>query len=222
MKGAWAGEIGQMQFVPTYYAELAVDYDGDGKRNLVRSVPDVLASSANLLKHHGWQAGQPWLEEVRVPKDMPWAEADLAIKHPRSQWAAFGVTKADGSPLPADGAQASLLLPMGRLGPAFLAYPNFDVYTQWNQSLVYATTAAYYAARLAGAPRMQRGSAEAPSREQVMDAQQRLQALGYDVGKVDGIIGAQTRAAVKAVQTQLGMPADSYPSPDFIAALRRM
>ena len=159
MKGAWAGEIGQTQFVPTYYADFAVDYDGDGKRNLVRSVPDVLASSANLLKHHGWQAGQPWLEEVRVPAEMPWAEADLAIKHPRSAWASFGVTKADGGALPADGMQASLLLPMGRLGPAFLAYPNFDVYTQWNQSLVYATTAAYFATRLAGAPACAQGTA---------------------------------------------------------------
>ena len=222
LKGAWAGEVGQMQFVPTYYLQLAVDYDGDGKRNLVRSVPDVLASSANLLKHHGWQAGQPWLEEVRVPDELPWQEADLAIKHPRSQWAAFGVTYADGSALPADALPASLLLPMGRLGPAFLAYENFSVYTEWNQSLVYATTAAYYATRLAGAPRVRAGSAEAPSREQIMDVQQRLQAMGYDVGKIDGIIGAGTRAAVKAVQLQLGMPADSYPSPDFIAALRRM
>jgi lytic murein transglycosylase len=222
LKGAWAGEVGQMQFVPTYYLQLAVDYDGDGKRNLVRSVPDVLASSANLLKYHGWQVGQPWLEEVRVPDELPWQEADLAIKHPRSQWSAFGVTYADGSALPADGLPASLLLPMGRLGPAFLAYENFSVYTEWNQSLVYATTAAYYATRLAGAPRVRAGSAEAPSREQIMDVQQRLQAMGYDVGKIDGIIGAGTRAAVKAVQLQLGMPADSYPSPDFIAALRRM
>ncbi len=222
MKGAWAGEVGQMQFVPTYYVDFAVDYDGDGKRNLVKSVPDVLASSANLLKHHGWQAGQPWLEEVRVPKDMPWAEADLAIKHPRTTWAGFGVTKANGSPLPNDGMQASLLLPMGRLGPAFLAYPNFDVYTQWNQSLVYATTAAYFATRLAGAPAAQKGSATAPSRAQVQEVQKRLQTLGYDVGGADGVIGAQTRAAVKDVQQKLGLPADSYPDPSFLAALQKM
>jgi lytic murein transglycosylase len=220
LRGAWAGEIGQMQFVPTYYVQLAVDYDGDGKRNLVRSVPDVLASSANLLKHHGWRAGEPWLEEVRVPAELPWAEADLAIKHPRSQWAAWGVTRSDGSPIPRDTLPVSLLLPMGRLGPAFLAYPNFDVYTQWNQSLVYATTAAYFATRLAGAPRVQAGSAQALSREQIQEVQQRLQQLGYDVGGIDGIIGAQTRAAIKTVQTQLGMPADSWPSPEFLVALR--
>jgi lytic murein transglycosylase len=222
MRGAWAGEIGQMQFVPTYYRDLAVDYDGDGKRNLVKSVPDVLASSANLLKHHGWQAGQPWLEEVRVPAEMPWVEADLAIKHPRSTWAGFGVTRADGSPLPKDKMPASLLLPMGRLGPAFLAYSNFDVYTQWNQSLVYATTAAYFATRLAGAPPARKGTAEAPSRAQVQEAQRLLQKLGYDVGGADGVIGAGTRAAVNAVQQKLGLPADSYPDPTFLAALKRM
>lgn len=222
MKGAWAGEIGQMQFVPTYYDQLAVDYDGDGRRNLVRSVPDVLASSANLLRHHGWQAGQPWLEEVRVPADLPWPEADLAIKHPRAQWADWGVTKADGGALARDNMPASLLLPMGRLGPAFLAYPNFDVYTDWNQSLVYATTAAYFATRLAGAKPVTRGHAEALSREQIMEVQQRLQQLGHDVGGTDGVIGAQTRAAVKAVQMQLGLPADSYPSPEFLAALRKI
>jgi lytic murein transglycosylase len=222
MRGAWAGEIGQTQFVPSYYFDLAVDYDGDGKRNLVKSAADVLGSSANLLKHHGWQAGQPWLEEVRVPGEMPWAEADLAIKHTRAEWAGFGVRMADGSALPTDGAKASLLLPMGRLGPAFLAYQNFDVYTQWNQSLVYATTAAYFATRLAGGKPVRKGSAEAPSREQVKEAQQLLQKLGHNVGKVDGIIGAQTRAAVKAVQQELGLPADSYPDSTFLAALRKM
>jgi lytic murein transglycosylase len=222
MKGAWAGEIGQMQFVPTEYVATAVDFDGDGKRNLVRSVPDVLASSAALLKKHGWRAGQPWLEEVRVPADMPWPEADLAIKHPRSQWAAWGVKRRDGGALPADGVQASLLLPMGRHGPAFLAYANFSVYTQWNESLVYATTAAYFATRLAGAPKVRAGSAQPPSRAEIKEVQQRLQRLGYDVGGVDGIIGAQTRAAVKAVQMQLGLPADSYPDPSFLAALRKM
>jgi len=222
MVGAWAGEVGQMQFVPTYYMALAVDYDGDGRRNLVRSVPDVLASSANLLKHHGWQAGQPWLEEVRAPANLPWPEADLTIRHPRSQWAAWGVSYAGGGALPTDNMPASLLLPMGRLGPAFLAYENFNVYTQWNQSLVYATTAAYFATRLAGAPRVTPGNAVALTRDQIMDVQQRLQALGHDVGGVDGTLGARTRAAVKAMQMQLGLPADSYPDAAFISALRQM
>jgi len=224
MVGAWAGEIGQMQFVPTDYLESAVDYDGDGRRNLVRSVPDVLASSANLLRKHGWKAGEPWLEEVRVPEDLPWDKAYLAIRLrlPRSQWAAWGVAGADGSPLPADNLPAALLLPMGRFGPAFLAYPNFDVYTEWNKSLVYTTTAAYFATRLAGAPPVQRGSAVALDTGEVKELQQHLERLGYDVGGVDGTLGVQTRAAIKQAQLGLGLPADSYPTAEFVAKLAAM
>jgi len=133
-----------------------------------------------------------------------------------------GVSYAGGGALPTDNMPASLLLPMGRLGPAFLAYENFNVYTQWNQSLVYATTAAYFATRLAGAPRVTPGNAVALTRDQIMDVQQRLQALGHDVGGVDGTLGARTRAAVKAMQMQLGLPADSYPDAAFISALRQM
>ncbi|MEJ8572299.1 lytic murein transglycosylase [Microbaculum marinum] len=220
MRGAWAGELGQTQFLPKDYWETAVDFDGDGRRNLIKSSADALASSAALLKKHGWRAGQPWLEEVKVPAGIQWDQADIAIQHPRSEWARIGVTRIDGSPLPADGLPASLLLPMGRNGPAFLAYPNFQVYLQWNQSLVYATTAAYLATRLAGAPKVSRGSAPALSRNQIIELQKALVARGYDVGKVDGIIGANTRAAVKAVQAQLGMPADSYPTPDLLQKLR--
>ncbi len=223
MKGAWAGEIGQMQFVPTEYVATAVDFDGDGKRNLVRSVPDVLASSAALLKKHGWQAGQPWLEEVRVPADMPWAEADLAIKHPRSQWAAWGVKNRDGERAArrrdAGFAAASR---WGGLGRRSSPIANFGVYTQWNESLVYATTAAYFATRLAGAPKVSAARAEAPSRAEIKEVQQRLKRLGYDVGGVDGIIGANTRAAVKAVQHE-ARPAGGFLSrPGFLAALRKM
>ena len=222
LKGAWAGEVGQMQFVPTYYLELAVDYDGDGKRNLVRSVPDVLASSANLLKHHGWQAGQPWLEEVRAPAEMNWAEADLAIKHPRSQWAAWGVTRADGRPLESDAMPASLVLPMGRFGPAFLAYDNFKVYTEWNNSLIYSLTAAYYATRLAGALPMNRGAAKIPTLnfEEIRELQRLLAKRGYDVGRIDGILGSKSRQAVRATQIKLRLPADSWPTAELLAHLR--
>jgi lytic murein transglycosylase len=158
MIGSWAGELGQTQMMPSEYYQYAVDYDGDGKRNLLRSAPDVLGSTANYLLGLGWRRGEPWLTEVRVPANMPWDQADLDIKLPRAKWAGFGVTLADGRPLPADNLPASLLLPVGRLGPAFLVYKNFDVYLQWNNSLVYSTTAAYLATRIAGAPAMHRGS----------------------------------------------------------------
>lgn len=222
MIGPWAGEMGQTQFLPKHYLEFGVDYDGDGRVNLLRSSADALASSANLLAHMGWKRGQPWLEEVDVPSRLPWDQADIAIQHPRSQWAKWGVKRRGGRGLPADGVRAALLLPMGRKGPAFLAYDNFNVYLEWNQSLIYATTAAYLATRFAGAPRVQRGSVEGESLSfrQIKELQRLLQRRGYDVGKIDGIIGSGTRAAVKDVQIKLGMPADSYPTRDLLARLR--
>jgi lytic murein transglycosylase len=224
MIGSWAGELGQTQMMPSEYLKHAVDYDGDGHRNLLRSVPDVIGSTANYLVSLGWRRGEPWLQEVDVPKELPWDQADLAIQHPRSQWAQWGVTYRGGKPLPADNLPASLLLPMGRNGPAFLAYPNFQAYLKWNSSLVYATTAAYYATRLAGAPAMDIGARNIPtlSVEQARELQQLLARQGYDVGEIDGKIGASTRTAVKEAQLKLGMPADSYPTPELLSRLRTM
>jgi hypothetical protein len=221
MVGAWAGEIGQTQFSPSAYFKYALDGDGDGRRDLIHSGPDALASSANLLAKEGWRRGEPWLSEVRLPADLPWDQADLDIKHPRSQWARWGVTSANGSPLPADAMTAALLLPMGRLGPAFLAYHNFGVFLKWNESLVYATTAAYYAARLAGAPAVHRGRGqpEALSAAQISELQRLLAKQGAAVGKIDGKLGMQTRKGVKAAQMKLGLPADSYPTAELIARL---
>jgi lytic murein transglycosylase len=222
MVGAWAGELGQTQFLPSHYFKYAVDFDGDGRRNLLTSVPDVIASSANFLVALGWQRDQPWLQEVRVPASLPWDQADLAIQHPRSKWAGWGVTQADGRALTADAMPASLLLPMGRHGPAFLGYQNFQVYLKWNQSLNYCVTAAYLATRLAGAPAMSRGSDQVPdlSMEQVKELQQLLAKRGWDVGEIDGKIGSATRASVKAAQMKFGLPADSYPTPELIERLR--
>ena len=221
MIGSWAGELGQTQMMPSEYYQYAVDYDGNGKRDLIHSVPDMLASTANYLVGLGWHRGEPWLTEVRVPAQLPWQEADLAIQLPRAKWAAYRVTLADGSPLPADNLPASLLLPMGRFGPAFLVYQNFQVYLQWNNSLVYSTTAAYLATRIAGAPPLRHGTPPAglPFAE-VKELQGLLAHAGYDVGAVDGFLGLKSRQAVKAVQVKYGLPADSYPTPDLLAHLR--
>ncbi|MGE4249879.1 MAG: lytic murein transglycosylase [Parvibaculaceae bacterium] len=224
MVGAWAGEIGQVQFLPADFLESAVDADGDGRVDLKRSIPDILMSTGSLLVNHGWQANQPWLQEVSVPEDMPWKEADIAIQHPRAQWAKWGVELASGKALKADKAQASLLLPMGRHGPAFLAYPNFTkVYLKWNESLIYSTTAAYFATRLAGAPQVSNGNGpvNALDYNQIMELQKVLTRMGYDVGKIDGKLGALSRAAVKSVQIKLGLPADSWPTPDLLNRLRK-
>lgn len=212
MRGAWAGELGQLQFLPSGYNLHGVDFDGNGQRNIIASKADALASAASLLKHYGWRAGEPWLLEVKVPKQMDWAQARLDNKLPLSTWSAEGVTRANGTALPKNGV-AALLLPMGRNGPAFLAYPNFDAYLQWNESSVYSLTAAYFATRLAGAPPLKRGNAPVAtlSLSQVKTLQTKLRSKGFRIEKIDGIIGQETMNATRKLQQQLGLPADGYP-----------
>ena len=223
MVGSWAGELGQTQFLPTHYVTYAVDYDGDGRRDLLRSAPDVIGSTANYIATGlKWRRGEPWLEEVRAPPTTPWDQADLTIQLPRSKWAQLGVTYSDGRSLPNDELPASLLLPMGRTGPAFLAYANFAAYTEWNNSLIYSTTAAYLAARIAGAPPMRRPAAavaQLPFSE-IKELQLLLVRAGFDVGKVDGVLGQQSRTAIKAMQVKYGLPADSWPTAELLARMR--
>jgi len=222
MIGNWAGELGPTQFTPSDYFRYGVDFDGDGRVDMLRSVPDALASAANLMVSFGWRRGEPWLQEVHVPARLPWEQADLAIQHPRSQWVRWGVTAAHGSALPADDMPASLLLPMGRLGPAFLAYANFQAYLKWNSALVYATTAAYFATRLAGAPPVSRGSGTVVplSTDQMRELQRLLIRHRLLTGDADGRMGSTTRAAVKQAQLKVGLPADSYPTLELIERLR--
>jgi hypothetical protein len=152
----------------------------------------------------------------------PWDQADLTIQLPRSRWAQLGVSYPDGRALPSDNLPASLLLPMGRMGPGFLAYQNFAAYTEWNNSLIYSTTAGYLATRIAGSPPMLRPSApvaQLPINE-LRELQQLLVRAGYNVGKVDGVIGQLSRSAVKAMQIKYGLPADSWPTAELLARLR--
>jgi lytic murein transglycosylase len=223
MVGSWAGELGQTQFLPTHYVTYAVDYDGDGRRDLLSSAADVIGSTANYIATGlKWRRGEPWLEEVRAPPDTPWDQADLTIQLPRSKWAQFGVTYADGRSLPNDNMPASLLLPMGRTGPAFLAYANFAAYTEWNNSLIYSVTAGYLATRIAGAAPMRRpaGAVAQLQLNEIKELQQLLVRAGFDVGKVDGVLGQQSRTAVKAMQIKYGLPADSWPTADLLARMR--
>ena len=226
MIGSWAGELGQTQFLPTHYFTYAVDYDGDGRRNLLRSPEDVIGSTANYIANGlKWRRSEPWLQEVRTPSNLPsfpWDQADLTIQLPRSKWAQLGVTYPDGKPLPNDELPSSLLLPMGRMGPAFLAYPNFAAYTEWNNSLIYSTTAGYLATRIAGAPPMRRPSgtiAQLPFNE-IKELQGLLVRAGFTVGKVDGVLGQQSRSAIKAMQIKYGLPADSWPTAELLARMR--
>jgi lytic murein transglycosylase len=223
MVGSWAGELGQTQFLPTHYFTYAVDYDGDGRRNLLSSPEDVIGSTANYIANGlKWRRGEPWLQEVRVPANLPWDQADLTIQLPRSKWAELGVTYPDGKALPSDELPASVLLPMGRNGPAFLAYANFAAYTEWNNSLIYSTTAGYLATRIAGAAPMRRPAApvaQLPFNE-LRELQQLLVRAGFNVGKVDGVMGQQSRSAVKAMQIKYGLPADSWPTAELLTRMR--
>lgn len=221
MVGSWAGELGQTQFLPSHYLEFAVDADGDGSRDMIRSDADIIMSTAAFIKHLGWRRGEPWLQEVSVPQRMRWREADLAIKHPLSKLGEWGVRNRNGNRLKGN-ARAALLLPMGRNGPAFIAYRNFDIYPEWNNSLNYAITAAYLATRLTGAPRYRagRGPIENFGYKEILALQRLMIRRGFDTGGADGKHGVKSRAAVKAAQIKFGLPADSYPSSSLVRRLR--
>ncbi len=215
--GAWAGEIGMVQMLPADILESGVDGDGDGQVDLKGSVPDALWSGAKMLTHLGWSPNQPWLQEVTVPQDMDWSRSGLGTTLAAADWRAMGVEDRSGTlaDLP-----ASLILPQGHKGPAFLGYPNLNVYFEWNQSFTYVLTAAYFATRLEGAPVFDAGNPD-PGLEagQMKELQRKLQARGHDVGDVDGILGARTRDAVRAEQQRLGLPVDAWPTPALLDEL---
>ncbi|MDH6232454.1 lytic murein transglycosylase [Mesorhizobium soli] len=220
VKGAWAGEIGQTQILPIDYLENGVDGDGDGIVDLRNSVPDVIMTTAKKIQSRGWKRGEPWLQEARVPDQMPWEETGRTNKVPISQLIAWGVTDRDGNPLKDNGVKAAVMLPMGRKGPAFLAYDNFDIYLQWNQSITYTLTAAHLAARLAGEPAFEKRNAEQGlTGEAMKQLQQKLHDKGYDVGGIDGVLGTNTREAIRQEQIRLGLPVDGWPTQELLTKL---
>jgi lytic murein transglycosylase len=217
--GAWAGEIGMVQMLPRDILENGVDGDGDGHVRLKTSAPDALMSGAKMLASFGWRRGEPWMTEVRVPDTLDWAQTGLTTKKSVADWAALGVVATKGKLGPSN-LPASVILPQGRKGPAFLTYPNFDIYFDWNQSFTYVLTAAYFATRIDGAPVFSAGNPEKGlSGNQMKQLQTKLQARGHNVGKIDGILGAGTRAAVQAEQQRLGLPADAWPTRSLLNKL---
>jgi lytic murein transglycosylase len=216
--GAWAGEIGMVQMLPKDILERGVDGDGDGLILLKTSEADAILSGARMLQHHGWRAGEPWLAEVTLPADFDWSLTGLDIERPTEDWQALGVTPRNGPLTP--GLTASVLLPQGRNGPAFLAYPNYRVLFEWNKSFIYVTTAAYFATRIEGADPYAAGNPDpALSGDEMTALQEKLAARGHDVGKIDGILGSGTRAGVQKEQVRLGLPADGWPTRALLDAL---
>ncbi len=209
--GAWAGEIGMVQMLPGDIIENGVDADGDGLITLKTSAPDALTSAASMLRALGWRPNEPWLQEVTLPSGFDWSRTGLDETRRVSEWRRLGVRARTGS-LAAGNMQASVIVPQGRKGPAFLAYPNFNVYFEWNQSFVYVATAAYFATRLEGAPIYDAGNpGPSLSGQEIQELQRRLAARGHDVGGIDGILGANTRDAIRREQIRLGLPADAWP-----------
>ena len=223
VKGSWAGAMGNFQFIPTTYKGFAVDADGDGKRDMWNSYPDMFASAANYLSRSGWRSGWTWGREVQLPKGFKLEHSGLKIRKSLSQWQALGVRAIGGGRLPNGDAKASVILPAGYSGPAFLIYKNYRTILTWNRSILYAIAVGHLADRLVGAGplKTKRPANEvALSRADVKDMQRLLAALGYDAGGSDGVIGPMTRTAIKAFQHKSLLPADGYPTMGLLERLR--
>ena len=224
MKGSWAGAMGQMQFMPSTFLANAVDADGDGRKDIWRSLPDALESGAEYLAHLGWQSDELWGREVLLPEGFDYAQATLGNKLPVNQWAALGVTLADGKSLPKSDLPGAILLPQGYAGPAFLVYRNFEVVMGWNRSINYALAALILADRLQGLPPPRLGrdaDNRRLSREQVADMQRLLSARGFVTGDPDGVPGSRTREAIRAYQKSAGLPVDGFASATLLEELRQ-
>ncbi|MBB1473211.1 lytic murein transglycosylase [Luteimonas sp. MC1782] len=224
--GSWAGAFGHTQFMPSTYQRIAVDFDGDGRRDLVGSIPDALGSTANYLKRAGWRSGQPWGYEVALPQGFNAALAGRTNRKPLSEWQALGVRRVDGRAIdgvPAD-ARAAVLLPAGTGGPAFVVFKNFDAIYSYNAAESYALAIAHLADRLRGGgvfatawPTDDPGIGRAERRE----LQQQLLARGHAIGEADGMVGTLTRRAIAAEQARLGFtPVDGRPGLRILVALR--
>lgn len=220
--GSWAGASGHTQFMPSSWAAFAVDFDGDGRRDIWGDDPaDALASTANYLRHWGWTKGQPWGLEITLPKGFDYDQTTAAVKKPVAEWQAMGIRPMAGGDLP-DHGPASVLLPGGSRGAAFLIFPNFQVIERYNTADAYVIGIGHLADRIADGlpikatwPREWR-ALTLPERR---DLQDRLTRAGFDAGGVDGRIGPKTIAAVKAFQKSLGRVPDGYPSPDLLTLL---
>ncbi len=223
MVGSWAGAFGHTQFMPSTFQRIAVDFDGDGRRDLVGSVPDALASTANYLDRSGWRSGEPWGYEVRLPAGFDASVNGRTSRRRLSYWVERGVMLADGSAIVPSTTRSALLLPAGRDGPAFLVFKNFDAIYSYNAAESYALAIAHLADRLRGqCGFVQSWPTEDPglSRRERRELQTILLQRGHDIGEVDGIIGSRTRAAIELEQQRLGSVADGRASESVLRALR--
>ena len=224
MKGSWAGAMGNMQFMPSTFTKWAVDRDGNGRIDIWSSMPDAFASAANFLRGIGFKPGLPAADEVTLPQNFPLEQADSTVDKPVRAWAAMGVKRAGGAALPASDEPASIILPAGWRGPAFILYPNFKAVMNWNRSTLYALSVTILAQQIAGGPTVMQpppADDEPLSRDTVIDLQTRLARLGFYTDETDGLLGPKTRSAVRLFQKQAGLPADGHPTPELVARLQK-
>lgn len=224
--GSWAGALGQPQFIPTTYRRFAVDGDGDGRRDLWGSHADVFASAANYLAASGWDGERTWGREVRLPPNFDLTLSGLETQKPLAEWQRLGVRDVDGRSLPAVDLSASLLLPGGIAGgPALLVYTNFRTIMTWNRSILYAVAVGHLADRIAGGGPFRAvppANDVALSRTELMEIQDRLGRLGFDIGDPDGVVGPKTRRAIMTFQQEARLPADGYPTGAVLDQVRRV
>jgi lytic murein transglycosylase len=225
MRGSWAGAMGQTQFMPAAFRRYAVDGDGDGRRDIWRSLPDVFASTANYLAASGWRPGQPWGAEVRLPPNFPWDQAEIDILKPVSEWAALGVRRVDGEALPQVDSPAAVIAPAGHRGPAFVIFDNFRTILAYNNSVSYALAVAHLADRIAGGGAFAAAwpRSEPPlSLSDRLDLQNLLNARGYDPGELDGVVGPRTRGAIRRFQQEIGEVPDGNATMALLTRLRAL
>lgn len=219
LRGSWAGALGNFQFLPSVYRDHAVDADGDGRADLWESFADAAESAGAFLAARGWQAGERWGREVRLPQDFDYslAETEASLR----AWAERGIQGTNGSALPNADLNATLLVPAGAEGPAFLVYKNFDVIMRWNPSRFYALSVGHLADRLIGAPALNRAPPDEPplAIKTIEAMQTALNQRGYDAGSPDGRMGPATRSALRAFQQDAGLVADGYPNRDTLAEI---
>ncbi len=214
MVGSWAGAMGHTQFMPSAYTAYAVDGDGDGKADLWNSRADALTSAANFLQQLGWQRNERWGREVTLPDNFSYEYLGKRHEQALVKWAELGVMKNDGKPISTPDMKAALYLPAGHTGPAFLGYKNFDVIMRWNRSTFYAIAVGHLADRINGgvsltvAPPKQ----DNLSRARVKQLQAKLNEKGFDVGKPDGVLGANSKSGLREFQRSAGLVADGFPS----------
>jgi membrane-bound lytic murein transglycosylase B len=215
--------MGNHQFIPTTYRDFAIDFNGDGKRDLWNTMPDIFASAANYLKGAGWDKDRTWGREVKLPKSFLYELTGLKIKKNLTQWQELGVRQANGDNLPSFDLKASIILPAGYRGPAFLVYKNYRTIMVWNRSILYALAVGHLADRFKGGAPIQSIAPKNDrplSRLDVANIQRILVVNGFDAGHADGVVGTKTRSALKTFQKSAGLPVDGYPSIGTLERLR--